>query len=610
MPGAAPGGDTAQSPPDRRPVTEPPGGRASPAAPTTATDPADRGRSPAAPTAPTDPADRRGTEPPPTSDLATSPATGRRRAGLFRRVAGRDPSPGPGATGVVPREPGRGHRRAGPVLGTRSPAGQPRRRPAEPPTTGTATRADATPLEEADLDGSGDPPERPTRRRAILAALGVIAAASAAALVAGLPQWSPEPADPPRRLTRGEVERLAAMRVTNQRDVRAGVRVSVGTAAARTELVGWVDWGRPLVYLHVGGPGAGTERGLVQATDGTVVLRPATTAAPSPAPPPLVPPGDHWRLREPPPTDGVAAVRDLLLGLRADRTDLVSVQARWRGRGTADGTPVDILETPFPADPPSAPAGQVRLWLDGDARLHRLEGRLPDGRPVTVELARSDRPTLHPVAALGGRAGLPRALTDGETDRLARLPARLRALRGATVTVTAPLGPTANLRGTGWLSWTESAAYLAVGEADNPGRRTLLRWRGGRVARAQVPADPAAEAPAAPPLPPPAGLTWSAARAPGDDLDRLLGAALRAGVAAAPARSAVRVRGDRTADRSVDVIEVRASGTTLRYWIDRDGLLRRLELLTGRRVWAQLDLTPGRVPTLPGAPAAPKPRRR
>ncbi|MGW5672527.1 hypothetical protein ACWEVO_32120, partial [Micromonospora sp. NPDC003776] len=103
----------------------------------------------------------------------------------------------------------------------------------------------------------------------------------------------------------------------------------------------------------------------------------------------------------------------------------------------------------------------------------------------------------------------------------------------------------------------------------------------------------------------------SAARPPGDDLDRLLAAALRAGATPAPARSAVRLRGDRAADRTVDVIEVRTAGTTLRYWLDRAGLLRRLELRTGRGVWAQLDLNPGPVPALPGArPRPAKPGRR
>ncbi|MFU8872638.1 hypothetical protein [Micromonospora sp. SL4-19] len=520
-----------------------------------------------------------------------------------------EPTTGP-TPGTVPREPGRGHRRARHAAGAGTFPG--RRRRADPTTGGrpATTRAGATPADHHP-DATGDPPERSTRHRAVLVALGVAAAVSAAALVAGLLHWSPQPTDPARPLAPVEAERLAAMRVTNQRDVRAGVRVRIGTGRARAELVGWVDWARPLVYLDVGGPGAGVERGLVQATRSAMVVRPDPAAAPTPAAPPLVPPDDRWRLREPPAGHGVAAVRDLLLGLGTDRVDGAPAAARWKGRDTVDGIPVDIVQAPLPTSPPgpaaatagpdsAAPSRPPRLWLDRDARLHRLEGWLPDNTPVTLELARTDRPTLRPVDALGGLPGLPRALADAELDRLARLPARLRAAGGATLALAAPVGPTANLRAAGWLSWTGSAAYLAVGEVDTPGRRTLLRWRSGKVARVEVPADGGAvEVPAAPPLPPPAGLAWPADRPPGDGLDRLLDAALRAGGAAVPTASALRLRGDRVAGHAVDVIEVRPGRAAQRYWIDRDGLLRRLELRTGPGTWAQLDLTPGRTPVLP-----------
>ncbi|WP_446215967.1 hypothetical protein [Micromonospora sp. IBHARD004] len=491
-------------------------------------------------------------------------------------------------------------------------AGRPGRRrriPAPPtgsaaPPTGTA-RADhgTDPDPRTEPDGAGDPPGRPGRRRSILLALGVVATASAAALVAGLASWdAPEPADPARPLTAAEAERLAAMRVTAYRDVRSGVRVTVGAGAARTELVGWVDWARPLLYLDVGGPGAGPDRGLVQATPTALVARPDPTAAATPSPP-LLPPTDRWQLREPPPGRGLTAVRDLLLALGRDRPDAVAAEARWLGRESTAGTPVDLLQAPLTAGPAAvspatpAPVRQFRLWLDQDGRLHRLTGRLPDDTPVTVELERSDRPTLRPVDALGGRPGLPRALSDVEADRLTRLPTRLRAAGGAALTGTAPLDPTANLRAAGWLDWAGSAAYLAVSEAGTPGRRTLLRHRAGRVARVQVPTDGGtAELPARPPLPPPAGVSWPRPTRATDDLDRLVGAALRAAGPPVDARSAVRLRGDRLAGRTVDVIELRGQ---LRYWIDRAGLLRRVELRTGRGVWAQLDLTPGRVPALP-----------
>ncbi|MEH0842333.1 hypothetical protein V6U81_08065 [Micromonospora sp. CPCC 205711] len=475
--------------------------------------------------------------------------------------------------------------------------------------------------------------EPPARRRSTLVALGVVAAASAAALVAGLLSWAPTSPEAARALTADESERLAATRVTNYRDVRVGVRATVGAGATRTELVGWVDWGRPLAYLDVGGPGAGPDRGLVQATPAVVVVRPDPTAMPTPAPPPLVPPVDGWRLRDLP--RGLAGALDVLFALGANRGEPVDPLrrggGRWVGREVLGGESVDVLQAPLPppapADPtatPSAPPaagdGDPRWWVDRDARLHRWAGRLPDGAPLTVELERSNRPTLWPVDALGGRPGLPRALTDAEAERLDRLPARLRARSGAAVTVTAPLGTAANLRGSGWLSWSGAVVYLSVAELDTLGRRTLLRRDANGFARAELPVGPAsgsAEPPVGPPLPPPSGAAWRTGGRPSDDLDVLVDVALR--VAATPVRpgSAIRLRGSRLAGVTVDVFELRVQGLRLRYWLDRDGLLRRVELRTGAGAWAQLDLTPARVPagvvvpprSAPPVKAKPAPRR-
>lgn len=624
--GAPPTGPAAPSPPGR-PTGHPPPDTAPTPRPT-GLDPADpgdlpsatndnsprsgdgrRGRPHRAPaTAPTEPSGAhprpappagRSTAPQPGDPGDPSPATkgnsprSRKRRGAAH-ATDLPTAPRSGAS-ALPREPGRGHRRAGETASR--PVSAVGRRPRADPELGRRPAAPVEPPGDPELDGTGDPPEQPTRRRAVLVALAVVATASAAALVAGLLSWSPEPADPAetaRPLTAAEAERLAALRVTNQRDVRAGVRITLGAGGGRTELVGWVDWARPLVYLDVGGPGAGAERGLVQATASTLLVRPDPAATPTPAPPPLVPPDDRWRLRELPAGRGLPAVRDLLLGLGTAQVDQPSPEARWLRRETVDGVPVDVLQAPLaalPGTPGSAPDRRPRLWVDRDARLHRLAAWLPDGTPVTVDLARSDRPTLRPVDALGGRPGLPRALSDAEADRLARLPARLRATGGATLTVT---DPSADLRGTGWLSWAGSAAYLSVVAAGDPGRRTLVRARPGSVARLVVPAGGAA----APPLPAPAGLVRAGGRPPGDDVERLVDAALRGVATAVPAAAAVRIRDDRVADRAVDVIEVRGR---LRWWIDRNGLPRRLELRTGRGVWVQLDLVPGRVPALPGA---------
>ncbi|MFI5837630.1 hypothetical protein ACIA5A_28525 [Micromonospora sp. NPDC051300] len=459
----------------------------------------------------------------------------------------------------VPREPGRGHRRGRTNTPARPATG--RRRRVDPATGRSPT---AAPGGGTELDGADDQPERPTRRRVVLAALVVAAAASATVLVTGLPggPTRPGPADAERPLSAAEADRVAALRVTDLRDVRAGVRVTVGTGPDRTDLLGWVDWARPLVYLDVGGPGAGADRGLVQATASALLVRPDATALPTPARPPLVPPQDRWRLREPVSGYGLDAVRDLLLGLGADRVDPAGRDGRWLRRESVAGVPVDVLRAPL-----ATPTGDwPTLWLDQDARLHRLTGRLPDGTAVAVDLVRADRPATHPVDALGGRPGQPRPLTDEEADRLARLPARLRATGVAAVSVAAPLGPSVNLAGVGTLSWATSSASLTVTDEDT-GRRTRREVRTGVVSH---PDDPAPQA-------------------PGDEVDRLLSATLRAGVHP-PGGPATRIREDQVADRAVDVVEVPGG---LRWWFDRTGLPHRVELRTGRGVWLRLDLSPG-----------------
>ncbi|WP_410810849.1 hypothetical protein [Micromonospora sp. 067-2] len=493
--------------------------------------------------------------------------------------------------------------------------------------TGPAATADVTdtsrPGSSVDpaVDNAGPAPAS-RRRRTVLMLLGLTAATSATGLVIGLLSWAPDPPEPARPLTTAEGERLAAMRVTNLRDLRAGVRVTLGAEATRTELVGWVDWSRTLLYLDVGGPGAGTERGLLQSAGHVLVIRPDPTAVPTPAAPPLVPPTDRWRLHRLAPGASLAPVLDLLRGLAADRPDpapaLRDSGARWIARDTVAAGPVDIFEAPLPAG--TSPAGSTpgstgnshpdrppRYWLDQESRLHKLVVGLPGVGPVTVTLNRADRPTLRPVDALGGRPGQPRALTDAEQNRLDRLPTRLRAQGGAALTLTTPTGTDTNLRGTGWLSWAARTAYLSVADLGVPDRRTLL-WRDSTgLARADVPATAGggtAEAPGGPPLPPPVG-GWRFTRSGTDDLSLLVGAAVAATGPSTQRGAAVRVREDVIGGRTVDVIELRTADARLRHWIDRGGSLRRLELYTSSGAWAQLDLDPAAVPRLAPAPRAP-----
>lgn len=463
------------------------------------------------------------------------------------------------------------------------------------------------------------------RRRTLLLLLALTAVTSAAALVLGLLSWAPDPPAPARPLTVAEAERLAAMRVTNLRDLRAGVRVTAGEGAARTELVGWVDWSRALLYLDIGGPGAGADRGLVQSAGPVLVVRPDPTAVPTPAAPPLVPPTDRWRLRHLTPGTSLASVLDLLLGLAADRPDPVppAGDGRWIAQEVVAAGTLDVFQGSLPAASPTsapvastaAPSGtpsagadlSARYWFDRDGRLHKLVTRLPGVGPLTVLLDRIDRPTLHPVDALGGRPGLPRALTKAEQRRWDALPTRLRGQGGATLTLAAPVGVEVNLRGAGWLSWAARTAYVGVADLGVPDRRTLLHRDAAGLSRTDVPADAGgggtAETPGRPPFPVPAG-TWRTTRSARDDLDLLVDAAVAAADPAARRGAPVRVREDLAEGRTVDVVEFRTNAARLRYWIDRDGLLRRVELRTGPGAWAQLDLSPAVVPRLPPPPRA------
>lgn len=445
-----------------------------------------------------------------------------------------------------------------------------------------------------------------------LVALGVVAAVSAAALTAGLLSWAPAPAVPARALTGEEAERLAAVRVSTYRDVRAGVRVAVGTGAGRTDLIGWVDWSRPLAYLDVGGPGAGPDRGLVQATRSTVVHRPDPTAIVTPARPPLVPPADRWRLRSLPSGRGLAGALAVLFGLAAGRAEVAEPLraggGRWIGQDTLGGDRVDVLQAALWPAEPSAPAGPTTAPTGHPVAGEGIPAGGSTGTPGCVA-GRAGSPTAPRSpwnwtgstgrrcgrSTRSSRPGLPRALTDEEAARLGRLPTRLRTGSGAAVTVTAPLGGAANLRGTGWLSWSAGVAYLSVAELDTLGRRTLLRRDRAGFARADVPVGPDTSA-TGPPLPPPTDVGWRSAGQPADELDVLVDAALRAGGATPPTNATVRVRGDRRAGRPVDVFEVRLQSQRMRYWLDRSGFPHRLELRTAGGPWAQLDLTPGPLP--------------
>jgi hypothetical protein len=233
-----------------------------------------------------------------------------------------------------------------------------------------------------------------------------------------------------------------------------------------------------------------------------------------------------------------------------------------------------------------------------------------------VDFDRGERSAPAAIALLGGAPVQPRVVTADEAGMLAELPVRDRAARGGQVTLAVPVGAAGLVEATGWLDWRTPAAYLALRDLDDPGAGTLLHAdRAGVTSRG-------AGSSTAPPLRPPADgwtqSTWSqrADNAATVDVDALLTTALNLGSGTRGDPSALRttaswLRTDAIGAAPVTVFEIRSARETvpgqarLRYWVDRDGVLRRLEVRTAGGGYGRLDLTPGVVPVLP-KPSVPR----
>jgi hypothetical protein len=494
------------------------------------------------------------------------------------------------------------------------------------------------------------------RTRALIALFGM-AAAAVVGLVNGLASCSPRarPPDKGRPVSMAEAQRLAAVRLHDQQDGHSGFRATVGAPGAAVHLTGWVDWRRPLLYLGSVGDRPGPADGLVQAVPDLVAARLGRLgSADDPYPgPPAQPPTEGWRVRRLSPDSPAGSPLDslfaLLLGLHATGPDdagaLVAGGARFLRRDLLGGVPVDVvagpavLPTPVmgprlaPRPSPSgAPVtGQVTYWLDDGGRLRRLDAYLRKDLPVRVDFSRDDPGVPAAIAPLGGAAVAPRPVTAAEAGLLARMVVRDRSARGGRLTIQVPVSPAGILRADGWLDWRATTAYLAARNPDDPSQDTLV-WAdrtgvgthplsgAAPVAADGVPASPrptpSAVPTSPPPAQPPAGgwrmTTWAQHDTEGSsDLDVLLGAALAAtGPAAgdpAPLRKrASWLREDTLAGVPVTVFEIRGLAETgtapgdglLRYWVDRSGLLRRIEVRTGDRAYGYLDVSAGPVPAL------------
>jgi hypothetical protein len=302
--------------------------------------------------------------------------------------------------------------------------------------------------------------------------------------------------------------------------------------------------------------------------------------------------------------------------------------------GELAGVPVEIYSGPAlttPSAPPGAtpssspgtgsraepgstmPAitGTVQYWLDGAGRMRRVVTDLGANLPVQVDLA-SDGPQVVAVPMLGGAPVTPRTLTEDELRLLSGMRQRNRLSGGGTVSLTLPVNPAGLTVATGWLDWRTAVGYLALRNLDDPAADQLLRLDSrGLVSRV-------GGGDGSPPLHPPMDAWhYSAWGGRGDangatDLDILLIQAVamtstRTDSVTELRASASFLRTDTLAGQTVTVVEIRQAGEAgvtpgagrLRYWVDADGLLRRIEVRTRQGGFGWLDVTPANVPALP-----------
>ena len=270
--------------------------------------------------------------------------------------------------------------------------------------------------------------------------------------------------------------------------------------------------------------------------------------------------------------------------------------------------------SPSVSPSPSA-AGPATYWLDDNSRLRRLDAVLGGGLPLRIDFDRATVPALNAAALLGGATVQPRPVTADEARMLAELPVKDRAAKGGTVTLAVPVGASGLVQGTGWLDWRTPAVYLALRDLDDAASGSLLRADHTGVTTRGATGTGAG---GAPPLKPPtdgwAQSTWAqraGASVSTVDIDALLTTVVNLGGGTREDPSPLRttanwLRTDTIGGVPVTVFEIRGANETaapgharLRYWVDKDGVLRRLEVLTAAGGYGYLDLAPGTPPVLP-----------
>ncbi len=498
----------------------------------------------------------------------------------------------------------------------------------------------------------------PSRGRRVIA-LTALAALVVGALIAGNGLVSCGNSQPAAKavnlpVTSEQATRLAGVRLADYRAGRAAVHVTIGSGTSAVHLTGWVDWRQSLIYLNSLGSHPGPSDGMIQAEPGIIAIRPGrytppaagnnTVYDPYPAPPLHAPP-TGWQIRGLAAGSSIDTMVTLLLALRSTTVDsasqIAAIGTRYVGTDEIAGDKVEVMDgaavpppapkpgsgpTPTPARtglPFASNGGQVRYWVAAHSKLLRVAALVNATTGLQIDFDQSDRTVPSAIELLGGAPIKPTKLTTKQANLLAGMRLADYRARGGSITLAVPASSDELLSATGWLDWPRTAAYVSVRNVKASGADATVRADAtGLTIHGDIDGTgaPTGNRPplASPPIPAPdtgwKRVTWASRQdAYGEpDFDLLLNEMLALW---APSRDdasdlkkiSTRLRTDSVDGIAVTVFEVRKPAEShvtpgdgrLRYWVDADGLLRRLELRTRTGAWGYLTFTPGDFPNLP-----------
>jgi len=243
-------------------------------------------------------------------------------------------------------------------------------------TAALASRCDSLPIRPRSRpDGSrGNSTSRSTA--------GLLLAGLATAVLLAGCSAAPEP----HALTEEQADLLAVVRFTTYTGGVTGFHGTVASPAGTLVLTGRVDYARSVGYGFLR-----TEPDAGYGSSGPVEWTPRALVFLAGGPDAAAPPGGQWQLRPLQPAGSeLDAALALLLGLASDRPDnaqlLRQSDARWLRTDTVGGEPADVFEGPRAPGAGAGGRGRLRYWVDGAARLRRVEAWIGAAeRPATFD---------------------------------------------------------------------------------------------------------------------------------------------------------------------------------------------------------------------------------